>query len=986
MKTFSLKVSFVFIFAFGLLFSQSGFSSDSCLGVLTGPEETQLSEVVSTLNAQFITAGITAEQRATFLRAELEKMDFDGDPEKAELREAFVALLTDIQSSQIVFELIIERIKGEPISEVVKASIVKNDGITSEDFELFLNEEVEKYRKYYESMVAHGIPFVKGKGWDFSTINFTPELLQDATFNTALGLFISPDFATTIIDPYRNEALVAGNTVFLPIPKRGTREGSVPKMGVFEYQGIVQKQLDLLDKEVKSFLSASKEAATYTNLMSGRIWELFGLGRGGSDDGDMTSAEIEKEITLNQIDSIRNFLIESYGIPAELRTSLQQLSLAVLEKDKENLQAGIAKIDAAWWAVVLAPVVVALVAVAVPAAGALASAGLISTTVSVGVAKATTAMIAIPLFFGIGHAGVSAAIDSSMHGGDWFCRFKEELVASGSPGIKYGAILGSLPLASATGAGLLGAAIYGAPVVAANGAILAPGMTFATTSYGIVNVGTALYFLQSMGRSSVTNFSECAQLLKSAQIVSETSGETELVDAFYSEGMKRCLDGGIDLAFALSIGGRQAKEGYRGFKYFRSKAFEANRYYSVLGLNRNATLKEIKTAYRNLAKKLHPDRGGSHEQMAELNEAYAILSDQSSRRIYDGLPKNEMASSNPATQIQRTENGQKPSNSAAPKDYFIEQKKQRDLWNDRLREGHPPHSRFYQVAGFSDTWNSAELEHFDKCETCRLFAARVRDTVVPDPNADDPAGSVADLIKGLEDPDPIVRESAEYVLREISDGLPTELVERIPEISDIVRIRSSLNNLPLTIDSPEDILKHAKEILEFARGNKISDMELLGREILRKTDGDDYEKDIILLILEIMVDKRTRGGLDANLQPSLFRSNPMQWFQNLLRLSEEKWNRLYVEENRMELDVQLITGKYKYQIQLGFEAEPTNRLSISGKITIEDEKYGNVERTFKYEEFLSEIELAIDFFYALEKTVESQDGMLDFVNFLRRNV
>src|SRR3989304_651070 len=127
LKSFSLKASFIFIFAFGLLFPQSGFSSDSCLGILTGPEETQLSEIVSTLNAQFITAGITAEQRATFLRAELEKMDFDGDPEKAELREAFVALLTDIQSSQIVFELIIERIKGEPISEVVKASIVEND-------------------------------------------------------------------------------------------------------------------------------------------------------------------------------------------------------------------------------------------------------------------------------------------------------------------------------------------------------------------------------------------------------------------------------------------------------------------------------------------------------------------------------------------------------------------------------------------------------------------------------------------------------------------------------------------------------------------------------------------------------------------------------------------------------------------------------------------------------------------------------------------
>ncbi len=64
-------------------------------------------------------------------------------------------------------------------------------------------------------------------------------------------------------------------------------------------------------------------------------------------------------------------------------------------------------------------------------------------------------------------------------------------------------------------------------------------------------------------------------------------------------------------------------------------------YYEVLGVSRDAGEKELKSAYRKLARELHPDRNPDNPQAAErfkeVSEAYAVLSDEDQRRRYDGL-------------------------------------------------------------------------------------------------------------------------------------------------------------------------------------------------------------------------------------------------------------------------------------------------------------------------------------------------------------
>ncbi len=62
-------------------------------------------------------------------------------------------------------------------------------------------------------------------------------------------------------------------------------------------------------------------------------------------------------------------------------------------------------------------------------------------------------------------------------------------------------------------------------------------------------------------------------------------------------------------------------------------------YYDILGVSKNASQEEIKKAYRKLAHKHHPDKGGDAERFKKINEAYRILSDQSKRSQYDRFGK-----------------------------------------------------------------------------------------------------------------------------------------------------------------------------------------------------------------------------------------------------------------------------------------------------------------------------------------------------------
>jgi len=60
-------------------------------------------------------------------------------------------------------------------------------------------------------------------------------------------------------------------------------------------------------------------------------------------------------------------------------------------------------------------------------------------------------------------------------------------------------------------------------------------------------------------------------------------------------------------------------------------------YYDVLGVSEDASNEQIKKAFKEIAKKEHPDRGGDEAKFKEANEAYDTLKDSQKSHFNDSM-------------------------------------------------------------------------------------------------------------------------------------------------------------------------------------------------------------------------------------------------------------------------------------------------------------------------------------------------------------
>jgi len=67
-------------------------------------------------------------------------------------------------------------------------------------------------------------------------------------------------------------------------------------------------------------------------------------------------------------------------------------------------------------------------------------------------------------------------------------------------------------------------------------------------------------------------------------------------------------------------------------------------YYDTLGVSKDSSKSEIKKAYKKMANKHHPDKGGDAEQFKKLNEAYQVLSDDQKKSQYDSFGTTDFGS------------------------------------------------------------------------------------------------------------------------------------------------------------------------------------------------------------------------------------------------------------------------------------------------------------------------------------------------------
>eukprot|EP01017_Pseudomicrothorax_dubius_P033723 TRINITY_DN4540_c0_g5_i2.p1 TRINITY_DN4540_c0_g5~~TRINITY_DN4540_c0_g5_i2.p1 ORF type:complete len:331 (-),score=111.52 TRINITY_DN4540_c0_g5_i2:70-1062(-) len=105
--------------------------------------------------------------------------------------------------------------------------------------------------------------------------------------------------------------------------------------------------------------------------------------------------------------------------------------------------------------------------------------------------------------------------------------------------------------------------------------------------------------------------------------------------------------GGFPFGF---MGGHGSDANFTPDEESSSKEVDNKKLYEVLGVNVDATPDDIKKAFRKLAIKHHPDKGGSKEKFSEIQEAYEVLSNPEKRDLYDKFGMEGVkAGGNPAT-------------------------------------------------------------------------------------------------------------------------------------------------------------------------------------------------------------------------------------------------------------------------------------------------------------------------------------------------
>lgn len=120
-------------------------------------------------------------------------------------------------------------------------------------------------------------------------------------------------------------------------------------------------------------------------------------------------------------------------------------------------------------------------------------------------------------------------------------------------------------------------------------------------------------------------------------------------------------------------------------------------YYSILGVSRKESTKGIRDAFRNLAKKYHPDKAGEKEcaRFRNMVEAYETLSDPKRRRHYDEELEEERAREDK----ERTWYNSK--GASRPRSF------ERDIFGDKRR-------RFFSFSDFFDEFSNAKRGFFSE--------------------------------------------------------------------------------------------------------------------------------------------------------------------------------------------------------------------------------------------------------------------------------
>ncbi len=521
----------------------------SCLGSLSQSEQIELTEALSKINQDFF-KGIKSEaernQEVDNLRA-----SFSGDKDSSKAASVQIFEMNNLYISSFLSDLTLRELAGGKVTSKEK-KVLSGLGIDSPD--AYLEENRNRLKSYFQTLSDRGAHYKSGKGWDLSKVQIDPETLKNSPqLFTALSTLVSQTFATEMAREDRRNAVYVGEHVYLP-PATGKRfktaKGRVPVISIDRYRKDIKEDLRQFEKDTAEFLASAREAASYSNLMKGAL-------RGGRGHAGKTAPEIAEEAAYQRMNDTVNRLSRDYGVDREMRSALLETMKHANSLQSAYLDEGVAKLELAKKAAIAAPFV-PLAMAAAPLAG-----GLVSPAIAKVAATSSEALALIPLGFGVGSAAIQTGIDKKYHGGNWYCRFQEEIASQGSGALYLAPMLASIP----TAISLLTAAPIAAGAAVGSVPTTAVAVAAAPLVYGALNFATAAAFVVHMGKSGVQGLSACDQTLKKSQAL---ANDGKLSDdqhrALSAEAMKQCAMAGVDLAFALTGGTRITHAGTSAFR------------------------------------------------------------------------------------------------------------------------------------------------------------------------------------------------------------------------------------------------------------------------------------------------------------------------------------------------------------------------------------------------------------------------------------
>ena len=501
-------------------------ASENCARVLTEPQELEIIESASKLAAQSLSGAVSPAARNH--RADELVAPYAQNSQQKGAAKSLIARTSDFVASGWLLNTVFAWTDRSRLSEP-QLQTLEALGVARPIAWAYVSDVASWFKPFNRVVREYGFNYSDQGGWTFSGSEIHVDaFLKSPQLTSAFVAFFGAGVTSGLLSKDRGAVVFLDGLAFLP----PTANGEIAVWKKYRWEESVKRNLSVVAQETERFVKASKEAASYSNLMHGRILDWFGGERGLNGE---TSAEIDVKDSYKTILSASQFLSSPLGVGPAMKEKMLALRKSLNDIESSHLAEGLDRLSKAKQAAISAPFVPFLMWAA-PFAGAAMGPTWIAT-----MANSTASRALLPLGFAAGSAAISATIKSSTLGGSFLCNLYDDYTNKSSVALFAAPFMAAMPAVGALGA---------ATVATATG-----GGVCAGTVYGTLNLGVSVYTIKLLGDAGIGGLGKCYNQLLEAEQAGKV-GDGKLADLLGSKAIQACVDAGIDLGFAMVQAGK----------------------------------------------------------------------------------------------------------------------------------------------------------------------------------------------------------------------------------------------------------------------------------------------------------------------------------------------------------------------------------------------------------------------------------------------